>query len=47
MKRKAVNNPGLTSRALFRIIGEVTLSRNTRYHILKKVGTSVRPVTKP
>ena len=47
MKREAVNNPGLTSGALFRSIGEATVPRSTRCRLLKKVGTSVRPVTKP
>ena len=47
LKREAVNNPGLTSGALFRSTGEATVSRNTCYHLLKKVRTSVRPVTKP
>jgi len=47
MKREAVNNPGLTSGALFRSIGEATVPRSTRCRLLKKVGASVRPVTKP
>ena len=46
MKHEGVNNPSLTSGALFRSPEEATVSRNTRYCLLKKVGTSVRPVTK-
>ena len=35
------------SGAFFRSFREAKVSRSTRYHLLKKVGTSVRPVTKP
>ena len=36
MKCEAVNNPGLTSWAFFRSIGEATMSRSCHYCLLKK-----------
>ena len=47
MKCEAVNNPSLTSGALFRSPGEATISRSTYCYLWKKVGSSVRPMRKP
>ena len=45
IKYEAVNNLCLTSRELFRYIGETTVSITTQCCVLKKVRTSVKPVT--